>query len=38
VKFKPGKEMRDEVLKLSPDSIESAQPAAPDSSTPPAAE
>jgi nucleoid DNA-binding protein len=38
VKFKPGKEMRDEVLKLSPDSIESAQPADPDAPTPPPAE
>jgi hypothetical protein len=34
VKFKPGKEMRDEVLKLSPEAVEAAAAAEPSSPAP----
>ena len=37
VKFKPGKEMRDEVLKLSPDRIEAAAPTEGETTPPPPA-
>ena len=36
VKFKPGKEMRDEVIKLSPEQVNAANAADPSAGTPPA--